>query len=227
MTGSDSGGEPAPGIADPLDPIAKGVAAAVDAWLRWLPGWVPGTHRGRSRMCRRCTGSPVLQAAGLADHVPHQVVHALNGRMQRIIDRAVDSYTERSLPTLHAELTGAQLWERGGYEPAAGLDPEYEGVDLDPEAEEGQPFLFTMAELAEQSRPDLPLPRPPLSADEKRRLAHEIELADRLARDVGQRLCFALAAHRPRIEAAVHRFVEPQIQALLDELTRGLEPPRN
>lgn len=219
--------EPQPEIEGDLepDPIERGVAAAVDAWLRWLPGWAPGTHRGRSRMCRRCTGSPVLQAAGLASDVPHQVVHALNSRIQRIIDRAVDSYTERALPTLHAELTGAEMWKAGGYAPAAGLDPEYEGVDLDPEAEAGQPFLFTMAELAEQSRPEPPLPRPPLSAEEKRRLRHEIELADRFAVDIGQRLCFALAAHRPRIETAVQRFVEPQIRALLDELTRHLEPP--
>lgn len=208
------------------DPIEQSVSSAVDAWLRWLPGWAPGTHRGRSRMCRRCTGSPVLAAAGLAGDVPHQVVHALNSRMQRIIDRVVDEYTERELPTLHAELTGEQLWNSGGFDPGAGLDPEYEGVDLDPEVEDEQPFLFTMAELAEQARPEPPLPRPPLSAEEKRRLRHEIELADRCAHDAGQRLCFALASHRARIESAVHRFVEPQIQALLDELTRHLEPPR-
>jgi len=208
------------------DPIEARVSAAVDAWLRWLPKWQPGTHRGRARMCRRCTGSPVLAAAGLAGSVPHQVVHALNSRMQRIVDRVVDEFTENELPALQAELTGEALWNSGGYEPAAGLDPEYEGLDLDPEHEEGQPFLFTMAELAEQSKQEPPLPRPPLSAEEKRRLRHEIELADRCAQDAGQRVCFALAQHRPRIEAAVERFVEPQIQALLDELTRNLEPPR-
>lgn len=208
------------------DPIVDRVGVAVDAWLRWLPSWEPGTHRARSRMCRRCTGSPVLAAAGLRGDVPHQVVHALNSRMQRIIDRVVDDYTQQSLPTLHAELTGEQLWNSGGYQPAAGLEPEFEGVDLDPEPDDGQPFLFTMAELAEQSRPEPPLPRPPLSQEEKRRLRHEIELADRRAYDAGQRVCFALTEHRPRIEAAVLRFVEPQIQALLDELTRQLEPPR-
>lgn len=208
------------------DPIADRVDAAVDAWLRWLPGWAPGTHKGRARMCRRCTGSPVLAAAGIEADVPHQVGHALNSRMQRIVDRAVDEYTERELPTLHAELTGEQLWNAGGYEPQEGLEPEYEGLDLDPEVEGDQPTLFTLAELAEQTRPAPPLPRPPLSADEKRRLRHEIDLADRCAQDVGQRICFAVAAHRPRIQAAVQRFVEPQIQALLEELTRHLEPPR-
>lgn len=208
------------------DPIETGVGAAVDAWLRWLPTWSPATYRGRSRMCRRCTGSPVLAAAGLQGDTPHQVVHALNSRLQRIIDRAVDDYTEQHLPTLYAELTGEQLWNSGGYDPSAGLDPEYEGVDLDPEVDGEQPVLFTMAELAEQARPEPPLPRPPLSQEEKRRLRHEIELADRCAHDAGQRLCFALTAHRQRIESAIHRFVEPQIQALLDELTRQLEPPR-
>ena len=202
------------------------VAAAVDAWLRWVPTWEPGTHRGRSRMCRRCTGSPVLQAAGIAGEVPHQVAHALSSRMQRIIDRAVDDYTERELPHLHAELSGEQLWHTGGFEPGAGLDPEYDGVDLDPEGEEDQPFLFTMAGLAEETRPEPPLPRPPLSAEEKRHLVREIELADRYAEDAGQQLCFALTEHRARIRTAVERFVEPQVQAMLEELSRGLEPPR-
>lgn len=202
------------------------VAVAVDAWLRWLPSWQPGTHRGRSRMCRRCTGSPVLQAAGIAGEVPHQVAHAMTSRMQRIIDKAVDDYTERELPALHAELTGEQLWHTGGFEPGAGLDPEYDGVDLDPETDDEQPFLFTMAGLAEETRPEPPLPRPPLSAAEKQQVMREIELADRFADDAGQQLCFALAEHRARIRAAVERFVEPQIRAMLDELSRHLEPPQ-
>ena len=213
------------GVTDAPDPIIGRVSSAVDSWLRWLPSWSPGTHRGRSRMCRRCTGSPVLAAAGLDTDVPHQVSHALVSRMQRIIDRAVDNYTEHELPTLHAELTGEEIWNAGGFEPGSGLDPEYEGVDLDPENDEEQPFLFTMAELAEQTRPEPPLPRPPLSQEEKRRIRVEIELADRYAQDIGQRMCFALAVHRPRVQAAVQRFVEPQIQSLLDELTRTLEPP--
>lgn len=208
------------------DPFADKVGVAVDAWLRWLPSWQPGTHPGRSRMCRKCTGSPVLAAAGLASDVPHQVAHALTTRMQRIIDRAVDEYTQRELPTLHAELTGEQLWNTGGFEPGEGLDPEYDGVDLDPEVEGDQPFLFTMAELAEQTRPEPPLPRPPLNPQEKQQLRHEIEYADRYAQNVGQHLCFSVARHRARIQAAVLRFVEPQIQALLEELTRGLEQPR-
>ncbi|MCB1273095.1 MAG: spermidine/putrescine ABC transporter substrate-binding protein [Leucobacter sp.] len=202
------------------------VAGAVDAWLRWVPGWQPGTHRGRSRMCRRCTGSPVLQAAGIEGSVPHQVAHALTSRMQRIIDRAVDEYTERELPHLQAELSGEQLWNTGGYEPGAGLDPEYDGLDLDPDTDDEQPFLFTLAGLAEETRPEPPLPRPPLSAEEKRQLVREIELADRFADDAGRQLCFAITEHRDRIRAAVERFVEPQIQAMLEELSRHLEPPR-
>lgn len=206
--------------------IADRVAVAVDAWLRWLPTWQPGTHRGRSRMCRRCTGSPVLAAAGIAGDVPHQVAHALTSRMQRIVDRAVDEYTERELPHLQAELSGEQIWNAGGFEPGAGLDPEFDGVDLDPEPEDGQPFLFTLAGLAEEARPEPGLPRPPLTAEEKARIRQEIELADRRAHDVGQQVCFALVAHRPRVQAAVQRFVEPQIQAMLEELARHLEAPQ-
>jgi hypothetical protein len=176
-------------------------------------------------MCRRCTGSPILAAAGLDADVPHQVAHALNSRMQRIIDRVVDDFTEVELPTLHAELTGDQMWNAGGFDPGEGLEPEYDGVDFDPEPEDGQPMLFTMAELAEQSKPEPVLPRPPLSAEEKRRLHMEIDRADRCAQDTGQRVCFALAGHRPRIQAAVQRFVEPQIQALLDDLTKQLLAP--
>ena len=209
------------------DPVAAKATAAVDAWLRWLPGWKPGTHRGRSRMCGRCTGSPFLVAAGLESDTPHQVAHALVSRMQRIIDRAVDHYTEHELPALHAELTGEQLWNAGGFDPSSGLEPEYEGVDLDPETDDDQPVLFTMAELAEQTKPDQLLPRPPLSAVEKQRIRYEIELADRFAGDIGQQLCFELAEHKPRIQAAVQRFVEPQIQLLLDELARHLESPRS
>ncbi|MBK0420658.1 spermidine/putrescine ABC transporter substrate-binding protein [Leucobacter sp. CSA2] len=203
------------------------VDAAVDAWLRWVPRWQPGTHRGRARLCRRCTGSPLLAAAGIGADVPHQVTHALVSRMQRIIDRDVDDYTAAELPALHAELTGAEMWRAPGYDPAAGLDPEYDGIEPDPEPGEGeQPFLFTLAGLAEESRPEPPLPRPPLSAEEKAQLRREIELADARAAETGRGVCFSLVAHRPRIESAISRFIEPQIQAMLDELSRNLEPPQ-
>ncbi|WP_336658893.1 spermidine/putrescine ABC transporter substrate-binding protein [Leucobacter sp. USHLN153] len=208
-------------------PIEVRVTAAVDAWLRWVPGWSPGTHRGRARVCRRCTGSPILSAAGLTNDVPHQVLHALVARMQRIIDRQVDEFTASSLPALHAELENAEMWDAGGYDPASGLAPEYEGLDPDPEPEEvDQPFLFTLAGLAEESRPEPPLPRPPLSGEEKARIRREIELADAQAEEVGRAVCFALMPHRPRIQSAVERFVEPQVREMLDELSRGLEPPR-
>ncbi|MFD5599412.1 spermidine/putrescine ABC transporter substrate-binding protein [Leucobacter sp. NPDC058333] len=207
--------------------IENRVDAAVDAWLRWVPSWRPGTHRGRARVCRRCTGSPLLAAAGLPVDVPHQVVHALVSRMQRIIDKRVEEFTETQLPTLHAELQGAEMWEAGGYDPARGLEPEFEGLDPDPEPpEDEQPFLFTLAGLAEESRPEPPLPRPPLSADEKQRLRGEIEQADAQAEEAGREVCFALMTHRARIESAVHRFIEPQVQLMLDDLSRNLEPPK-
>lgn len=203
------------------------VDLAVDHWLRWVPTWRPGTHRGRTRLCRRCTGSPFLSAVGMGGEVPHQVTHALVSRMQRIIDRQVEEFTAEQLPALHAELTGEELWDTGGYDPKKDLSPEYEGLDPDPELDEGeQPYLFTLAGLAEDARPEPPLPRPPLSAEEKRRLRQEIALADQRAEAVGQEVCFALVPHRERIQAAIQRFVEPQIQMLLSELSQHLEPPQ-
>ena len=206
--------------------IEERVSVAVDAWLRWVPRWTPGTHRGRARLCRRCTGSPFLAAAGLPADVPHQVTHALVSRLQRIIDARVEEVTAAELPALHAELTGDELWAARGYDPAEGLPPEYDGLDPDPEPDDGdQPFLFTLAGLAEETKPAPPLPRPPLSAEEKQRLRQDLERADRCAEDTGREVCFAVMAHRHRIESAISRFVEPQIRAMLEELSRTLEPP--
>lgn len=207
--------------------IEERVSVAVDSWLRWVPSWTPGTHRGRAKLCRRCTGSPILAAAGMPEGTPHQVTHALVSRMQRIIDKWVDDYTASELPALQAELTGEELWRSKGYDPVAGLEPEYDGIDPDPELDEGeQPFLFTLTGLAEETKPEPPLPRPPLSSEEKQQLRREIQLADTCAEEAGSEVCFALVGHRPRIEAAVHRFVEPQIQAIIEDLSRHLEPPQ-
>lgn len=203
------------------------VIAALDSWLRWLPSWSPATHRGRMKLCRRCTGSPIALAAGLTTDVPHQVTHALVSRMHRVIERVVDVYTEEYLPVLQAELEGEQLWKAGEYDPNAGLEAEHEGLDQDPVVEEGeQPFLFTLAELAESSKPDPSLPRPPLSAVEKEQLKTEIELADRCAAETGNEICFTLLTQQSRITTAVQKFVVPQINSLLEELSRNLEPPR-
>ncbi|MBL3698702.1 spermidine/putrescine ABC transporter substrate-binding protein [Leucobacter luti] len=207
--------------------IEERVGVAVDAWLRWVPSWSPGTHRGRARLCQRCTGSPMLAASGLTGDVPHQVMHALVSRMHRIIDRQVDDFTEAELPVLHAELSDAEMWRAGGYDPRANLDPEYEGLDPDPEpGDTEQPFLFTLTGLAEETKPAPPLPRPPLSAAEKQQLRADIARVDEYAAECGREVCFALMTHRDRISAAVHRFVEPQIQAMLTELSEGLEPPK-
>ena len=203
------------------------VIAAVESWLRWLPSWQPGSHRARVRVCRRCVGSPIVQAAQLSDDVPHQVVHALVARMQRIIDKTVDEYTEKNLPHLQSELTSAEQWKpENAYRPAEGLPPEYDGMDLDPEPDDGaQPFLFTLSELAQDESTPPVLPRPPLTTAEKASLRHEIELADHCAIETGQQVCFALSEHAPRINASIERFVEPQIQHLLNELSQALEPP--
>lgn len=203
------------------------VIAAVESWMRWLPTWQPGSHRARARVCRRCVGSPIVIAAKIPDDVPHQVTHALVARMQRIIDKTVDEYTEKNLPHLHSELTSSEQWHApAAYKPAEGLPPEYDGIDLDPEPyAEDQPFLFTFAELSRDPMLPPPLPRPPLTSAEKASLRQEIELADHCALETGQQVCFALSEHAPRINSAIQRFVEPQIQHLLDELSQALEPP--
>lgn len=169
----------------------------------------------------------MVVAAGLPPDTPHQVIHALVSRLQRIIDKDIDAFTAAELPALHAVLNGEEEQAEGGYDPVAGLPPEYDGLDPDPEpSDESQPFLFTLAGLAAESPPPPPLPRPPLSPEEKQRLRAEIERADSYAEDIGREICFAVVSHRARITAAVERFVEPQIQAMLDELARNLEPPQ-
>ena len=206
--------------------VQRAVMGAVDQWLRWVAQWKPGTQRTRAAVCRKCSGSLLLQAAGLPADAPHQVAHALMSRLQRIIDRTVDDYTAEYLPALQAELDGSSLWTARGFDPREGLDPEYEGIELDPEPEsDAQPFLFTLDGLAEETQPEPALPRPPLSDAEKQQIRREIETVDQVAAQTGRLVCFALTAHRGRIERAVEVFVEPQIQALLAELSQHLEPP--
>lgn len=140
------------------------VSSAVDAWLRWLPRWHIGTARGRTRPCRVCLGSPVATAAGFDHDVPHAVQHALLNRMRQIVDDDVDEYTARNLPLVTRELRLAEAQEARGYRPEQGLDPEFQGLDLDPEPEPGQPFLFTLAGLAGMPADDGLVPPDPTVA---------------------------------------------------------------
>lgn len=201
------------------------VSQAVDAWLKWLPRWEPATHRGRVAPCRRCFGSPVLSAAGLGADVPHGVQHGLSTRIKTIVDRAVAEYTARNLPMLQAELDQqAARNQARSYRPAEGLDPEFEGLPLDPDPVPGLPFLFTISGLAEEAAAALP-DLPPLSEDAKSALRQEVRLADDYANMVGREVCTILLHHRLRIQAAVSQYVEPQIAAMLEELTRSLDAP--
>ncbi|WP_423923291.1 spermidine/putrescine ABC transporter substrate-binding protein [Frigoribacterium sp. 2-23] len=223
------------------DSIEGRVRSAVDAWLRWLPRWRVGSSRARTRVCRLCLGSPVAQAAGFDHEVPHGVQHALLARLQAIVDDEVDDYTAKNLPQIARELRRAESEGAGGYDPHAGLDPEFQGLDVDPEPEPGQPFLFTLSELegtaagpdpVDAAAPEQPFeletpPEPALTDEAKAALAREISLADDHARAVGTALCLALVAHRPRIGDAVTRLVEPQVEILLAELSRSLELPRS
>lgn len=198
---------------------------AVAAWLRWVPRWVPATHRGRVSPCRRCLGSPVLSAAGLGSDVPHGVQHGLSTRIKTIVDAAVAEYTSLNLPMLQGELDqqGARNRARS-YRPTEGLEPEFEGLPLDPDPLPGAPFLFTLAEMAEDAAADLPA-LPPLSDEAKAALRQEVGLADEYANLVGREICGLLLRHRLQIQAAISQYVEPQVEAMLAELTSSLDSP--
>ena len=201
------------------------VSQAVDAWLRWLPRWEPATHRGRVAPCRRCFGSPVLSAAGLGTDVPHAVQHGLSTRVKTIVDHAVSDYTARNLPLLQAELDQQAERNRArSYRPAEGLEPEYEGMPLDPEPIPGAPFLFTLGGMAAQADSAVP-ELPPLSEEAKAALRQEVALADDYATMVGREVCGILLHHRLRIQHAVTRYVEPQIASMLAELAQALDAP--
>lgn len=235
------------GFGVPCEPMEGSIEARVshevDLWLRWLPKWQPGTHRARMRLCRSCFGSPIVRAAGLDADVPHAVQHGMSMRMKLIIDASVDDYTDRNLPLLHHELVQTELRKRAQqYQPLEGLEPEAIGLELDPEPEDDQPFLFTFGELVASSAPDaagvpsavvhaseppvaVPEELAPLSDEEKQALRVEMKLADDFATHVGRRVCAELLHHRERITAAVAEYVEPQVAALLADLERELDSP--
>ncbi|WP_344819224.1 spermidine/putrescine ABC transporter substrate-binding protein [Microbacterium soli] len=201
------------------------VSQAVDAWLRWVPRWAPATHRGRVAPCRRCLGSPILSAAGIGSNVPHGVQHGLSIRIKAIVDHAVAEYTARNLPMLQAELDDQAARNRArSYRPSEGLDPEYEGLPLDPDPVPGAPFLFTVAGLADEASAELP-PLPPLSEEAKAALRQEVGLADEYANMVGREICGILLRHRLSVQAAISQYVEPQIEAMLAELSEALDSP--
>ncbi|MGB3732357.1 spermidine/putrescine ABC transporter substrate-binding protein [Microbacterium sp.] len=201
------------------------VSQAVEAWLRWVPRWEPATHRGRVAPCRRCLGSPILSAAGIGANVPHGVQHGLSTRIKAIVDHAVAEYTARNLPMLQGELDHQADRNRSrAYRPGEGLDPEYEGMPLDPDPVPGAPFLFTVAGLADEASAQLP-PLPPLSEEEKAALRQEVTLADEYANMVGREICGLLLRHRLQVQAAISQYVEPQIEAMLAELSEALDSP--
>jgi hypothetical protein len=157
--------------------------------------------------------------------VPHGVQHGLSTRMKTIVDQAVAEYTARNLPMLQAELDQQAARNRArAYRPAEGLEPEFEGLPLDPDPVPGAPFLFTISGLAQESDdavPDLP----PLSDEAKAALRQEVGLADDYANMVGREICTILLRHRLRVQAEIAQHVEPQIEAMLAELTRSLDAP--
>jgi hypothetical protein len=110
------------------------------------------------------------------------------------------------------------------YRPGEGLDPEYEGMPLDPDPVPGAPFLFTVAGMADEAAAELP-PLPPLSEDAKTALRQEVALADDYANMIGREICGLLLRHRLNVQAAISQYVEPQIEAMLAELSQALDSP--
>jgi hypothetical protein len=141
------------------------------------------------------------------------------------------SSTPRSTPTRPATCRSSTA-SFDGYRPEADLAPEFDGLDVDPEPDPTQPFLFTLAGLAAEDAPPRGLPaveaaaEPEFTEQAKQALRRELALADEHAQAVGTALCFAVAGHRERIAEALSRLVEPQVDDLLAELSRTLEPPR-
>ena len=167
----------------------------------------------------------MLAALGINDTAPHAVQHGLSVRLSTIIDQRVAAYTADNLPFLQRELDAQAARNRArSYRPTEGLDPEFDGLPLDPDPLPGAPFLFTLAGLAEDEARSAP-PLPPLSEEEKQALRREIALSDAYANEIGRELCGILHGHRLRVQAAVREFVDPQIDQLLDELSRSLDDP--
>lgn len=201
------------------------VDQAVEAWLRWVPRWVPATHRGRVALCRTCLGSPILAAAGIDAAAPHGVQHGLSVRIKTIVDHAVANYTLLNLPMLQAELDQQAARNRArAYRPNENLDPEFSGLPLDPDPVPGAPFLFTIAGLADEASEALP-PLPPLSDEAKAALRREVALADEYANMIGREICALLLRHRLSVQAAIAEYVEPQVEAMLTELFESLDSP--
>lgn len=164
-------------------------------------------------------------AAGLDDDTPHGVQHGLSTRIKTIVDQRVATYTANNLPLLQSELDQQAARNNArSYRPREDLTPEFEGLPLDPEPEPGAPFLFTIAGFEQEAAQDAP-PLPPLSTEAKQALRHEVRLADAFANDIGGEVCRILETHRSRIRAAVAEFVDPQIDAMLKELTTSLDAP--
>ena len=147
----------------------------------------------------------MLSAAGLGADVPHGVQHGLSTRIKTIVDRSVAEYTALNLPMLQAELDQQAARNRArSYRPAEGLEPEFEGLPLDPDPVPGAPFLFTISGLAEEADAGIPA-LPPLSDEAKAALRQEVGLADDYANMVGREVCTILLHHRLRIQAAITR----------------------
>ena len=102
--------------------------------------------------------------------------------------------------------------------------PKHPRPFVAPDPVPGAPFLFTVAGMADDAADQLP-PLPPLSDEAKAALRQEVGLADEYANMVGREICGLLLRHRLNVQAAISQYVEPQIEAMLAELSEALDSP--
>ena len=151
---------------------------------------------------------------------PHGVQHGLSTRIKTIVDRSVAEYTALNLPMLQAELDQQAARNRArSYRPAEGLEPEFEGLPLDPDPVPGAPFLFTISGLAEEADAGIP-DLPPLTDEAKAALRQEVGPRGRL-REHGR----ARGLHDPAAPPAAHPGRDRRVRRAPDRGdARGADP---
>ena len=158
--------------------------------------------------------------------MPHGVQHGLSTRIKTIVDHAVAEYTDaRTCRCCRpSSTTRPRATARAATAPPRDSSRSSRDCRSTPSRSRARPFLFTISGLAEEADAGIPA-LPPLSDEAKAALRQEVGLADDYANMVGREVCTILLHHRLRIQAAISQYVEPQIEAMLEELTRSLDAP--
>ncbi|MBT1018431.1 hypothetical protein KJY77_04675 [Canibacter sp. lx-72] len=209
--------------------VAAVVAKQVKVWKFWVSKWEFNHARVRTRTCIKCEpGDPFVLGAAFDNGVPHPVKHALTSRMYRVVRKRVDEVVAVALPNLHERnmrLDQARLTAE--YDPRLALDPEYDGLELDPPEDPERPFLFTLSEFAQHTRSIVDftdeLLRHQMSDTEQLDLQRATAVHNTIYYNVCRELATALARHRGEIARVLETYVQPQIAADIAEFMAGFE----